>query len=50
MNGLDMVALISSDNRVKPGDTLVMSANPDKLHLFDPETTASIVQRQAVAA
>ncbi len=48
--GLDLVALISSDNRVKPGDKLVFTAPPEKLHLFDPETTASIMQRQPVAA
>ncbi len=50
VGGLDLVALISSDNRVKPADKLILTARPEKLHLFDPETTLSIMQRQPVAA
>jgi multiple sugar transport system ATP-binding protein len=47
--GLDLVAVLSSDQLVRPGDVLSMTVNPDKLHLFDPETTIS-VQRQIEAA
>ncbi len=40
--GLDLVAVISSDNKVKPGDQLQMTMNPDKIHLFDPDSTLSL--------
>ncbi|HYM83612.1 MAG TPA: sn-glycerol-3-phosphate ABC transporter ATP-binding protein UgpC [Candidatus Dormibacteraeota bacterium] len=50
VSGLDLVALISSDNRVQPDDRLVLTARPEKLHLFDPETTLSIAARQAAVA
>jgi multiple sugar transport system ATP-binding protein len=42
--GDDMVALISSDHRVKTGDALTLTVTPDKLHLFDLETSASLAR------
>ena len=40
--GLDIVALVASDNRVKPGDTVSFWLAPDKLHLFDPQSEAAL--------
>ncbi|MFV2062026.1 MAG: ABC transporter ATP-binding protein [Chloroflexota bacterium] len=39
---LDIVALIGSDNRVKPGDDLVLRVAADKIHLFDLESTLAL--------
>jgi multiple sugar transport system ATP-binding protein len=36
--GTDLVALVSADHRVKPGDRLDLAVRLDKVHLFDPET------------
>ncbi len=48
--GLDVVAVIGSDNHVRPGDKIVLTANPDKLHLFDPESSLSLTGNGAAAA
>jgi multiple sugar transport system ATP-binding protein len=45
--GVDSVALLSSDHRVRPGDAITMTVNPDKLQLFDPDSTLSLVAAQA---
>jgi multiple sugar transport system ATP-binding protein len=45
--GNDAVLLLSSDNRIRPGDALSLTANPDKIHLFDPESTASLTATTA---
>jgi multiple sugar transport system ATP-binding protein len=39
---LDIVALIGSENRVKPGDDLTLEVSTDKIHLFDPDSTLAI--------
>ncbi len=39
---LDIVALIGSENRVKPGDNLTLEVSLDKIHLFDPDSTLAI--------
>jgi multiple sugar transport system ATP-binding protein len=39
---LDLVALMSSDHRIRPGDTLTLTVNPAKLHLFDPESNQAL--------
>jgi multiple sugar transport system ATP-binding protein len=39
---LDIVALIGSENRVKPGDDLTLEVSLDKIHLFDPDSTLAI--------
>jgi multiple sugar transport system ATP-binding protein len=41
---LDLVAVLSADHRIRPGDTLTLSVNPDKLHLFDPESSAALTR------
>jgi len=42
VGGNDIVALIGSENRVKPGDDLVLHVAQDKVHLFDPESTLAL--------
>ncbi|HKZ92291.1 MAG TPA: sn-glycerol-3-phosphate ABC transporter ATP-binding protein UgpC [Candidatus Limnocylindrales bacterium] len=39
---IDVVALIDSENRVKPGDDLSLKVSLDKIHLFDPESTLAL--------
>jgi multiple sugar transport system ATP-binding protein len=38
----DVVALIDSEHRVKPGDALSLKVPLEKVHLFDPETTLAL--------
>jgi multiple sugar transport system ATP-binding protein len=40
--GNDVVAVIDSEYRVKPGDVLDLKVPLDKIHLFDPETGLSL--------
>jgi multiple sugar transport system ATP-binding protein len=42
--GFDLVAVLSSDHRVRPGDALALTVNPDKLQLFDAESTQSLAR------
>ena len=47
----DIVAIVDSSHRVKPGDVLKMSLPLSKLHLFDAESGVSLASdRTAVAA
>jgi len=46
----DIVAIVDSDNRVRPGDIVDLVIPLDKLHLFDPETGETITQAPAKAA
>jgi multiple sugar transport system ATP-binding protein len=39
---LDVVALIGSEYRLKPGDDLQLKISLDKVHLFDPESTLAL--------
>jgi len=49
--GKDIVAIVDSDHRVKPGDVLQLLLPYSKLHLFDAESGASLTSdREAVAA
>jgi multiple sugar transport system ATP-binding protein len=48
--GFDLVAMLSSDFRIRPDDELTLTANPDKVHLFDPESTLSVVRTPVAAA
>jgi multiple sugar transport system ATP-binding protein len=41
--GNEIVALVSSDRKVKVGDNIEFTIPSDKLHLFDPETEESLV-------
>jgi multiple sugar transport system ATP-binding protein len=40
--GHEIVALVPSEKKVQPGDAVEFSIPSDKLHLFDPETEASL--------
>jgi multiple sugar transport system ATP-binding protein len=40
--GLDIVALVASENRVKPGDSVSFWVAPDKLHMFDPQSELAL--------
>jgi multiple sugar transport system ATP-binding protein len=42
VGGHDIVALIGSEHRVKPGDDLTLHVLLDKVHLFDPESTLAL--------
>ncbi|MGI9092579.1 MAG: ABC transporter ATP-binding protein [Mycobacteriales bacterium] len=46
----DVVAVVSSEHRVKPGDVLDLKLPLEKLHLFDAATGESLVRRGAAAA
>jgi multiple sugar transport system ATP-binding protein len=47
----DIVAIVGSEHRVKPGDVLTLALPMDKLHLFDAESGLSLVsERETVAA
>jgi multiple sugar transport system ATP-binding protein len=46
----DIVAIVDSSHRVKPGDELTLALPMSKLHLFDAESGISLVSEQAVAA
>jgi multiple sugar transport system ATP-binding protein len=45
--GIDWVALIGSDHRVRTGDDLSLTVKPGKLHLFDPESSLSLTRAAA---
>jgi multiple sugar transport system ATP-binding protein len=45
--GLDVVAVVSSERRVRPGDVITLHFPLDKMHLFDADTELS-VRRSAV--
>jgi multiple sugar transport system ATP-binding protein len=40
--GQDIVAVVDSEHRVRPGDALELKVPLDKVHLFDPETGLSL--------
>jgi multiple sugar transport system ATP-binding protein len=42
VGGNDVVALIDSEHRVKPGDDLTLQVPLEKIHLFDPESTLAL--------
>jgi multiple sugar transport system ATP-binding protein len=48
--GRDIVAIVDSEHRVKPGDVLDFHIPIDKLHLFDSENGTSLTSREVAAA
>jgi multiple sugar transport system ATP-binding protein len=46
----DIVAIVDSSHRVKPGDDLKLALPYEKLHLFDGESGVSLVSERATAA
>jgi multiple sugar transport system ATP-binding protein len=47
VGGHDIVALIGSEHRVKPGDQLELYVSIDKVHLFNPETTDALTKERS---
>jgi multiple sugar transport system ATP-binding protein len=47
--GQDIVAVVDSEHRVRPGDALELKVPLDKIHLFDPESGLSLSET-AIAA
>jgi multiple sugar transport system ATP-binding protein len=51
VEGTEIVAIVDSSHRVRPGDVVSLKLPVEKLHLFDGETGTSLVRtREAVAA
>jgi multiple sugar transport system ATP-binding protein len=50
VGGHDIVALIGSEHRVRPGDDLTLNISLDKVHLFDPESTLALDKERDEAA
>ncbi len=48
--GIDLVAMLPADERVRPGDRLTLTVVGGKLHLFDPETSLSLAPEARAAA
>ncbi len=46
----EIIALVSSSARVRPGDVLDLRVSMDRLHLFDDASGLSLTSRQLVAA
>jgi multiple sugar transport system ATP-binding protein len=46
----DIVAIVDSDHRVRPGDIVNLFVPLEKVHLFDPESGETIAQAPAQAA
>jgi multiple sugar transport system ATP-binding protein len=46
----DIVAIVDSSHRVKPGDVLKLNLPLSKLHLFDAESGATLVPERVTAA
>jgi multiple sugar transport system ATP-binding protein len=46
----DIVAIVDSSHRVKPGDDLKLALPMEKLHLFDAESGASLASERATVA
>ena len=46
----DIVAIVGSEHRIKPGDIITMVLPLDKLHLFDGETGLTLAPDILVAA
>jgi multiple sugar transport system ATP-binding protein len=49
VGGHDIVALIGSEHRVRPGDDLSLRISLEKVHLFDPETSLALDKERNVA-
>ena len=50
VGGEDLVAVIPSSHRVRPGDVIPMRIPGPKLHMFDAESTLSLVQDRSEPA
>jgi multiple sugar transport system ATP-binding protein len=48
--GVDLVAVVSSDRNVRPGDIVTLHVPLDKIHLFDATSEASLLRSRMPAA
>ena len=48
--GMDVVAVVSSERNVRPGDVVTLHLPLDKIHLFDGTTEASLLRSRMPAA
>jgi TOBE domain len=48
--GREIVAIVDSSHRVRPGDVVQLQVPADKVHLFNAETGLSLVRSGAAAA
>jgi multiple sugar transport system ATP-binding protein len=48
--GVDVVAVVSSDRNVRPGDVVTLHLPLEKIHLFDATTEASLIRSRMPAA
>jgi multiple sugar transport system ATP-binding protein len=50
VGGIDLVAMLPADERVRPGDRLTLTVVGGKIHLFDPESSLSLAPEARAAA
>jgi multiple sugar transport system ATP-binding protein len=48
--GNDIVAMLSADHRIRPGDALDLHVKLDRIQLFDPESSLSLAAERPVVA
>ena len=48
--GREVVAIVDSSHRVKPGDVVELKLPAEKVYMFDPESGASLVRTKGVEA
>jgi ABC-type sugar transport system ATPase subunit len=48
--GADVVAVVSSDRNVRPGDVVTLHLPLEKIHLFDATTEMSLLRSRMPAA
>jgi multiple sugar transport system ATP-binding protein len=47
VSGSDVVAVLPAEAQVRPGDSLSLTARTDRIHLFDRDSTASLLNGRA---
>ncbi len=50
VDGNEVVAIVDSSHRVRPGDVVQLKLPGDKLHLFNSETGDSLAKMREAAA
>jgi multiple sugar transport system ATP-binding protein len=50
VSGIDMVAVVSAEHLVKPGDVITLHIPLDKFHLFDVDSTLAVPRSRVAAA
>jgi multiple sugar transport system ATP-binding protein len=47
--GADVIALLSAEHRIKPGDALELHVKMDRVYLFDPATSLALAAEPAIS-